>query len=209
MTAMLEVEGIQKRLGRRKVLHGVSLACAANEIVVLLGENGAGKSTLLRIIAGVLPPDAGEVRLDGASILGRHVAGRKRLGYVPEAAEPLPQLTGGELVALVAALKACAPPPAELVDRLGVRGTLEQRIGSMSLGQRRRLCLLAALVGDPAVLILDEPTNGLDPDGVAMLLALLEERRAAGATILLATHDLDFVGGVSGRIVRLKDGALA
>jgi len=194
------------RLGRRRVLDRVSVACGAGETVVVLGENGAGKSTLLRIVTGVLAPDEGDVLLDGESIVGRRVAGRRRLGYVPEAAEPLPQLTGEELVALVAALKRAPPPGADLVDRLGTASFQAQRIGSMSLGQRRRICLLAALVGAPSLLVLDEPTNGLDPDGVAMLVGLLAEQRARGGAAILATHDMDFVAALDARPVALSAG---
>lgn len=204
----LRVENIRKRLGGRAVLGGVSLTCEDAGAFVLLGKNGAGKSTLLRVIVGILEPDEGDVRLFGESITGAHVAGRRRLGYVPEAGDAPPYLTVREFVSLVAALKRAAFPPQSLVERLGVGPILAQRIGSLSLGQRRRACLLSALVGDPWLLVLDEPTNGLDPDGIAALRDLLCERTHGGAATLLATHDLAFAAAISGRLIELSGGVI-
>ena len=114
---------------------------------------------------------------------------------MPEAGDPPPHLTVAELGALVAALKrvdAALP-----VERLQLAGFLDQRIGSLSLGQRRRACLAAALLGDPWLLVLDEPTNGLDPGGAEVLAGLLREHTAAGGAALVATHDLRFADAVA------------
>src|SRR5262249_21628906 len=133
-------------------------------------------------------------------------AALRHVGYAPEAAELPPHLGVGELVALVAALKRCSLPPAALVERLGVGPLLKQRLGALSLGQRRRAGLLAALVGDPELLLLDEPTNGLDADGIAMLAGLLREREEAGRAAMVATHDRAFIARVAVAEVEIRAG---
>ena len=205
----LRVSSLSKRFGARRVLDGVSLAVAGPGTTALLGENGSGKSTLLAILAGVLGADGGTATLDEQSLLAPAWAARRDLGYVAEAAAPFPHLTAGELRDLVCAIKRCAPPGDELTERLGVAPLLGQRIGSMSLGQRRRVCLLVALAGQPRLLLLDEPTNGLDPDGARLLADLLAEHAAAGGATLLATHDLAFAANVASRRLRLAAGRIA
>jgi ABC-2 type transport system ATP-binding protein len=206
VSAGLRIAGVSKRLGGRLVLDDVSLH--VDRTTALLGENGAGKSTLLRIVAGVLAPDAGEVNL-GADSLLRTTATRRQLGYVPEHPDALPHLTVRELLRLVGALKHAPPIAPALLARLGAEAILDRRSHALSLGQRRRAFLAAALVGEPTLLLLDEPTNGLDPDGVAMLATLLGERAAAGATVLVATHDLAFVAALGAKIVRLTGGKVS
>jgi ABC-type multidrug transport system ATPase subunit len=174
------------------VLSRVNLRCDSG-IVVLVGPNGCGKSTLLRIVAGVLAPDEGQVRIRNRSL----PAALRDVGYVPEGADPPPHLTVREVAALAGALRrgaAASGTMDALVDRLGVRPFLDQRVGSLSLGQRRRACLLAALIGDPWLLVLDEPDNGLDVGGQAMLAALLRERTGAA---IVATHDQAFTSAIT------------
>lgn len=202
----LVIERVQKRFGGREVLQGLSLTCERGESVAVVGPNGAGKSTLLGVVAGLLEPEAGSVTLEGDPLIGRHAPARARLGFVPEGAEPPPHLLAGELLALCAALKQADLPPASLLERIGVTPLLEQPIGSLSLGQRRRTCLAAALVGEPLLLVLDEPTNGLDPGGVEMLASLLRERREAGGMALISTHDLAFAEAAGARLVKLENG---
>jgi ABC-type multidrug transport system ATPase subunit len=206
MSAPLVVTEVRKRLGGRAVVDDVSLACEAGSITVLAGPNGAGKSTLLRMIAGVLEPDRGSIEIDGHSIARRRA--RARLGYVPEAADPPGHLTVDELLALVAALKHAPGPDAAARARLGIAALGAQQIERLSLGERRRTCLAAALIGDPAVLVLDEPTNGLDLAGIAMLEALLAERRTANCAVLLATHDRDFATRVATQTLSIDHGRL-
>jgi ABC-type multidrug transport system ATPase subunit len=207
----LQVEQVAKRFGPRWILREVSLSCAAGEVVVVTGENGAGKSTLLRIVVGLIEPDQWHVSLGGARLSGGGVAARRHLGYVPDSTEPLPDLTPEELVALVAALKG-APAPEEgwpLIDQLGARPIWRQRLSTLSLGQRKRAALLAALVGGPWLLVLDEPSNGLDPAGVSLLLQLIGERRRRGLGTLLSSNDAAFIEALGGTRVHLQGGRAA
>jgi ABC-2 type transport system ATP-binding protein len=206
---VLAVRGLGVRRSGRRVLAGIDLDAAGGEIVALVGANGAGKSTLLAAIAGALAPDRGAVLVAGASVWGaerERRRARRALGYVPEAADPPGHLTGDEVVALVAAVKAAPGLDPELRARLGLATTAGTRIDRMSLGQRRRVCLGAALVGEPALLALDEPDNGLDPGGVETLVALLRERAESGAAVVIASHDAGLLDRLGARRVVLDGG---
>jgi ABC-type multidrug transport system ATPase subunit len=213
----LEIRGVTKRLGGRTILDGVSLACAPSETVVIVGENGAGKSTLLRIVAGLVEPDRGEVRIGGSLVNDGGLEARRALGYVPDATDALPDLLVDELLTLVGALKG-APvgrrgakddPLADLRAKLGLDAIGGRRLATLSFGERKRVCVLAALIGAPWLLVLDEPSNGLDPGGVALVRALIESRRADGQGTLLATNDRAFVAAIGGSLYTLKDARLA
>ncbi len=195
----LSVRSLRVRLDGRPVLRGVSLELEPGQVLAVVGPNGSGKTTLLRTVAGVLAPDEGSVTIKGEPLR----RARRHLGYVPEGADPPPHLTVAELEALVASVRRAPPLSHALRERLGVTAYRDQRIGSLSLGQRRRACLAAALVGDPWLLVLDEPTNGLDPSGVGDLAALLGERRDAGHGALISTHDLAFADILGARRLEL------
>ncbi len=198
----LSVSGVSKRLGATQALDGVSFDHELG-VLAILGENGAGKSTLLQILVGLCRPDTGVVTIAGQSV----AAARHALGFVPEAADPLPFLSVHELLSLVAAVKA-APLVADAVEALGLGPLLDQRLGTLSLGQRRRACLAAALTGQPWLLVLDEPTNGLDADGVATLARTLERHVAGGGIAVVATHDVAFCERVARRTLRLRAGRI-
>ncbi|HSS03317.1 MAG TPA: ABC transporter ATP-binding protein, partial [Kofleriaceae bacterium] len=201
------VEGLSVRRGGRVVLEGIDLEVARGEILGVVGKNGCGKSTLLMSVAGVLAPRDGRVRIDGASVWGRHserLRARQALGYVPEGADPPGFLLGGELWALVAATRHCPPPSAELRDALGLDELRETAIERMSLGQRRRACLGAAFMGPPELLVLDEPDNGLDARRLDALSALLEAHAAAGGACLMASHDAALLDALGARTYAMR-----
>jgi ABC-type cobalamin/Fe3+-siderophores transport system ATPase subunit len=211
---VLEIDEVQKRLGGRRLLDGVSATCGAGEVLVVLGENGAGKSTLLRIVAGIVEPDGGAVTLCGAALAHGNPEARCRLGYAPDAAQPLPDLRVEELVALVRALKALPRGISGEVesrwwDRLGLELLLGQRLSTLSFGQRKRALTAVAVTGDPWLLVLDEPSNGLDPAGSDLMLELIAERRARGLATLLASNDAPFVARLGGAAHQLRRGKLA
>ena len=192
---MLRVSNLTKKLGGRPVLRGVELTCRASEIVLLLGRNGAGKSTLLRALAGLLEPDGGTVTLNGQSVYEASAAARGQIGYLPDATDIFPELSVRELVALVEALKLVAFTDEQsraCRNRLGLDELWSQRLRTLSLGQRKRAYAMAALVGNPWLLVMDEPTNGLDPRGSAIVLEIMAERQAAGRATVVASNDLAF-----------------
>ena len=203
VTVVIEAARLRKRRGGRLVVEDVSFAVARGEVAALVGVTGAGKSTILSMVAGALSPDGGWIAVTGATS-GR----RRQLGYVPEAADPPGQLTGGELLALAAALRGAAALDEATRARLGVDALAGQRIERMSLGQRRRVCLAAALVGDPPALVLDEPDNGLDVDGLDALVALIAAATARGAAVLVATHDPAVRERLGAREILLEGGRL-
>jgi len=180
----LEARGLGKRRSGRWVLDDVTVTIGAGEVVALVGGNGAGKSTLLACAAGALEPDRGWVAIAGAT------SGRRRhVGYAPEGADAPGHLTAAELWALVSALRPGAALDDDAVARLALAPLAGLRLERMSLGQRRRAVLGAALIGGPPVLLLDEPDNGLDVAGLDALVALIGREAARGAAVVVATHD--------------------
>jgi ABC-2 type transport system ATP-binding protein len=202
----LVVDGVTVRRGARVVIDDVSFEAAAGEVVGLVGKNGCGKSTLIMAIAGVLAPRDGRITVSGASIWGtqrERLRARRALGYVPEGADPPGFLLGGELCALVAATRGTPPPTPALCDALGLDELRAIALERMSLGQRRRACLGAALLGPPDLLVLDEPDNGLDVKRLDALVTLIRDHAAAGGACLLASHDGALLDRLGARVVEL------
>ncbi len=205
-SAILRVERLRVKRGGRVVLDELALEANAGEIVGVVGKNGCGKSTLLMTVAGVLAPSDGRVLVDGASVWGvarDRVRARKALGYVPEGADPPGFLLGGELWAMCAASRGADAPSQDLIERLGLDELRDVALERMSLGQRRRACLAAALLGPPKLLVLDEPDNGLDARRTDALVAILKEHAAAGNASILASHDAGLLDQLGARIVSL------
>jgi ABC-2 type transport system ATP-binding protein len=209
-TAGLRVEGAVRVLAGRRVLDGVELRVAAGTLVALLGPNGAGKTSLVRAICGRLRLDTGRVAVDGRDPT-REPAARARLGLVPQAIALYPDLTARENLEVFAAL-ADVPRQARRarVDEAIEWASLSERAGSLartlSGGMQRRLNLAAAVLHRPDVLLLDEPTVGVDPQARERLHALLRDLRAGGAALLLATHDMDEAAELADRVAILVDG---
>jgi ABC-type multidrug transport system ATPase subunit len=178
------------------------------EIVGVVGVNGCGKSTLLACVAGVLAPRDGRVVVDGASVWGgrsERARSRKSLGYVPEGADPPGFLVANELWSLCAATREAGPPSQDLRDALGLDELREQPIERMSLGQRRRTCLGAALIGPPKLLVLDEPDNGLDAKRLDALVMLVKRHSAGGGAVILASHDAALLDQLGARVFSMAE----
>jgi ABC-type multidrug transport system ATPase subunit len=205
---ILDVDHLAVRRGSRIVLDELSLSVDAGEIVGVTGKNGCGKSTLLQCIAGVLPPRDGRITVDGASVWGsreQRKQARTALGYVPEGADPPGFLLAGELWSLCATSRGAAPPSPALRDALGLDELEGAALERMSLGQRRRACLGAALIGPPRLLVLDEPDNGLDVKRLDALVVLLREHAAAGRACILASHDAAWLERLGARTVAMAE----
>lgn len=205
---ILETTSLTKRYAGRLVVASVSLRFPGPGVLVIRGENGAGKSTLLSMLAGVLTPDSGRILLAGHDLGRDRRRALQSIGYAPDRLDLPPELTTRELVSLVTTLKNTAPAPESLLERLGARPFWNDRLGALSLGQRRRTALLLALLGSPPLLILDEPTNGLDAGALDMLAGLLRERTAAGGSAVLATHDTAFADRIADARAELHGGRL-
>jgi ABC-2 type transport system ATP-binding protein len=205
--ALLELASVSRRLSGRAVLHDVSFSLRRDDVVGLLGVNGAGKSTTLAVIAGVLSPDAGSVRIDGR-VLDRTIRGR--IGWVPENVPLWPELTVTEALDACVRLRglpkaARATALARELSRLDLEGVARRLCGQLSLGQKRRVGLAQALLHEPDLLVLDEPGNGLDPMQAAQLRERIG-RLARGRGVILSSHDLAEVEALCTRVVILHAG---
>lgn len=189
---IVEFHGVTKRYGEFRAVDNLSLAVRPGEMLGLLGHNGAGKTTSMKLILGVTEPSGGEVRVFGASPYGAHAhALRLRLGYLPESVHFYEQLTGREVLDYFARLKGVsARMRDELLERVGLTHAADRRVKTYSKGMRQRLGLAQALLGSPALLLLDEPTVGLDPLATRDFYSLLDDLRRQGTTIILSSHVL-------------------
>jgi ABC-2 type transport system ATP-binding protein len=209
---MIEVTGLGRRFGVVEALRNLSFAVAPGEIVGFLGPNGAGKTTVMRILTCTLPPTAGRATVAGHDIVTEALAVRRRIGFMPENVPLYTDCTVDELLRLVARLKEVpARTMAAAVDGVVRRaGLLEVRsrlVGHLSKGFRQRVGVAQALLGDPPVLILDEPSSGLDPQQIVEIRELI--RGFAGEkTVLLSSHILNEVSLICGRVLILDRGRL-
>ena len=208
---MIEVESLQKRFGQVRAVKHVSFVAADGQITGLLGPNGAGKSTTLRILATVLRPDAGTARVDGIDVVKHPVEVRHRLGVLPHGAGLYPQLTGRENVRYFGRLAGLEGKPLErrleeLTDLLDLGDFQDRRAKGYSQGQRTRIALARALVHEPANLILDEPSAGLDVMATRSLRKLLVDLRNRGICVLFSTHVMQEVAAICDRIVVIGHG---
>jgi ABC-2 type transport system ATP-binding protein len=208
--AILTVRDVRHAFGPRQVLKGVSLEVRAGEIYALLGPNGAGKTTLVRAVCGRLKPDGGEVRLVGRDPYADGAA-RAALGLAPQALALYPQLTVTENLEAFAALSGLrSAKVAEAVRRAMAVTRTEERAGSLvrvlSGGFQRRVNIAAAILADPKLLVLDEPTVGVDLPAREAISEVLRGLRATGVAILLVTHDLEQAGALGDRVGFLREG---
>jgi ABC-2 type transport system ATP-binding protein len=195
-----------------QALEGINLCVAEGEAVGLLGPNGSGKTTLLKIILGLLAPSVGSCRVLGRP--GNCAEVRCAVGYLAEAPEFYPFLTGIELVRFFARLAGLGGAVREdrireAIARVGMESASTRRVGTYSRGMKQRIGLAQALVTHPRLVILDEPTANLDPEGAADIGEIIQGVRAGGGTILLSSHQLDQVEGLCTRVVFLDRGRLA
>ena len=199
---------VSRTFGRRWALNRVSFQCASGEIVALLGPNGAGKSTLLAIAAAMLPPSAGTVRYDGREA---DASVRRRVGVVGHDLYLYPELTPIENLTFFGRLYRIPNLTRAVdaaLDRAGLADRRHDAVAGFSRGMRQRLTLERALLHDPKLVLFDEPFTGLDDSATAALVRRLEELRAKGCLVLVATHDLEVVEGIIDRAVMLREGRL-
>ncbi len=202
---MLRIDNLSKRYGDHIVFQGLSHAFAPG-CVALCEEDSTGKSSLLGIIAGALAPDSGDVLIDGYSLRDSPQAAQSRLAYVPDNCMEFPEQTGRGLLQQVAAAKHVALDDAvlDLAHRLGLEPHLDKRFEQMSTGTRRKVYLTAAALGDPAVVVADGPSNGLDTQARAVLADVFKTW-AQTRVVLFASHDPELVQACGARTVNVAD----
>lgn len=206
----LVVEGLTKRFGGAVAVNGVSFT-ADREIFGLLGANGAGKSTLFQIVLGLLPQDAGAITAAGTDPRREPLEAKRKIGYLPEDQIFYDLLTGREFLEFVAGIKgidAAAQIDADL-DYFALTGRADTLTRGYSFGMRKKIGMIAAWLGNPPLLLLDEPLNGLDAESMRLTRLRLEKLRAEGSTVVLSSHQMSFVERVCDRCLILREGSIA
>ena len=209
MTATIEIKHVSKRYGKIEAVRDVTFDLAPGEATALVGHNGAGKTTLLKLMLGLVHPTAGTIRVLGDNPAAGEFAARRKLGYLPENVSFNAALTGGEILSFYARLK--GEPVAKalgLLDRVGLGSASARRVATYSKGMRQRLGLAQALIGEPQVLLLDEPTTGLDPELRLSFYEIVQALRDRGATVVLSSHALAELGEHADRVVIMSHGAM-
>ncbi len=207
---LIDIRGVYKRYGAVDAVNGVELTIGAGELFGLIGHNGAGKTTLFKMMLGLLPASDGEIRIGGQAVRGaafREV--RRSIGYLPESLALYDNLSGLETLHFFARLKGVnrSTCPA-LLDQVGLAGASDQRVRNYSKGMRQRLGFAQALLGSPRLLFLDEPTNGLDPQGILEFYRILAELRQCGVTVVLTSHILAEIQQRVDRLALMRNGRI-
>lgn len=206
MEMALEFREVRKSLGGREILRGISFSVFMGDVFGYLGPNGAGKTTTIRVLLDLLPPDGGEVRLFGRPA---DPLARRRIGFVLENDGLFDGLTAEENLRLFARLYGVPRTRVgELLELVGLSGRERERVGTFSKGMRQRLALARALLHDPELLVLDEPTAGLDPMGQMEVRELIRELSRRGKTVFLSSHNLDEVERLCNRIALIHHGEI-
>ncbi|MGQ4274046.1 ABC transporter ATP-binding protein [Terrihabitans sp. B22-R8] len=207
MTATVDIRNVVKTFGKVEAVRDVSFSLLEGETIALVGHNGAGKTTLMKLMLGLIRPTGGSIKVLGDDPAAGEFAARRRLGYLPESVSFNAALTGKETLSFYARLKGESTTSiGALLDRVGLGHAAARRVGTYSKGMRQRLGLAQALLGEPRILLLDEPTTGLDPALRQSFYEIVEELRGRGATVLLSSHALTELEERAGRVVIMNRG---
>ncbi|HEX7325509.1 MAG TPA: ABC transporter ATP-binding protein [Rhodanobacteraceae bacterium] len=209
---MIRTENLGKRFGRLDAVAALNLRVAPGQVLALLGPNGAGKTTSMRMIAGFLRPTSGQASVCGHDVVRDPLAARRALGYLPEGAPSYGEFSVAEFLTFAARVRGLSGVSGarrmdEVIERLQLQPVLARTVERLSKGYRRRVCLAQALLHDPPALMLDEPTDGLDPNQQREVHALIRGM-ARDRAIIVSTHALDEVGALCNRVAILAGGRL-
>jgi ABC-2 type transport system ATP-binding protein len=212
MAVLIEASGLEKRFGDIRAVDGISLRVQQGEVLGFLGPNGAGKSTTMKMLAGFLEPDAGSARIAGVDVLESPKLAKRKLGYLPEGAPCYGEMTTRAFLTFIAEIRGFDRDEAKrrvaaAVDKTQLASVLEQRIETLSKGFKRRVAIAQAILHDPQVLIMDEPTDGLDPNQKHQVRELIAEMSADKA-IIVSTHILEEVEAVCSRAIIINRGRI-
>jgi ABC-2 type transport system ATP-binding protein len=206
--AAIEIDGVTKRYGNVVAVRDLSFEVEEGEVFGFLGPNGAGKSTTINILLDFVRPSEGEVRVFGHDVHDESVTVREHLGVLPEGFSVYDRLTGRQHLEFAIESKEADDDPDAILERVGLDGDGDRKAGGYSKGMAQRLVLGMALVGDPDLLVLDEPSTGLDPQGARQMRDIVREEAARGATVFFSSHILGQVEAVCDRVGILRDGQL-
>lgn len=207
---IVEARQVARYFGPIRAVDGVDMDIRTGELFGLIGHNGAGKSTLFKLMLGLLPASGGDIRVAGKSVHSRDFRDvRRRIGYLPENLALYENLTGLETLHFFARLKGIEPEQCAIrLEQVGLSHGARRRVREYSKGMRQRLGFAQALLGTPRLLFLDEPTNGLDPEGIREFFAILHTLQSHGVTIILTSHILAEIQERVDRIAIMKDGKI-
>ena len=204
----IKTDGVTKTFGRTVALRDLDLVVERGEVYCYVGPNGAGKTTTIDLLVDYERPTSGSIELLGIDPRQDPVAVGERVGVVPEAFGLFDRLTGQEHVEFAIQSNQATDDPDELLDKLGLGEVADDRVTTYSNGMQKRLVVAMAMVGNPEVLVLDEPFSGLDPDGRRLVEELVRAERERGTTVFLSSHNLTEVESVADRVGLLLDGTL-
>jgi ABC-2 type transport system ATP-binding protein len=209
VSAVIETEQLTKRFRKTTAVDGLSIAVEPGQVFGFLGPNGSGKTTTIGMLTGIIRPTAGSFRLFGAATHREQVAARRRMGATLEQPNFYPYLTGRDNLRIVANVKGCGSKDMdEVLDVVGLTARQKDQFKTYSLGMKQRLALAATMLGDPELIILDEPANGLDPEGMREIRDIIARLADRGKTIFLSSHLLWEVERTCTHVAILKKGRI-
>lgn len=204
---MIEITDLHKKFGKLTVLDGLDLEINKGGIFAILGPNGSGKTTLIKSILGMVIPNAGDIKIDGNSVL-KQWDYRNQINYLPQIANFPANLSVNELIAMVKNLRPKEANDQDLIDLFGLELFLDKKLGNLSGGTKQKVNLVLTFMFDSDLIILDEPTTGLDPISLIHLKQIIQKEKEKGKTLLITTHIMSFVEEIADEIVFLLDGEI-
>jgi Cu-processing system ATP-binding protein len=204
---MIEINKLYKKFGKLIVLDGLDLEISKGGIFAVLGPNGSGKTTLIKSILGMVIPDAGEIKMNGNSVL-KQWDYRNQINYLPQIANFPANLSVNELIAMVKNLRPKEANDHDLITLFGLESFLDKKLGNLSGGTKQKVNLVLTFMFDSDLIILDEPTTGLDPISLIHLKGIIQKEKEKGKTLLITTHIMSLVEEIADEIVFLLDGEI-
>lgn len=204
---MIRIENLYKKFGKLKVLDGVTFKIKPKGVIAVLGPNGSGKTTILKTILGMVIPQEGEIYFEERPVLGEWDY-RNRIGFLPQIARFPDNLTVQELIDMIKNIRDVAANENALIDRFDLRSSMNKKLSTLSGGTKQKVNIVLTFMFDSPLLILDEPTAGLDPISLIRLKSLIQEEKERGKTLLITTHIMSLVEELSDEIIFLLEGKI-
>ena len=204
---MIKIKNLHKKFGKLTVLDGLNLNINKGGIFAVLGPNGSGKTTLIKSVLGMVIPEEGTINIDGEEILKKHEY-RNNVNYLPQIANFPGNLSVSELIQMIKDIRTKKANDLELIELFDLQPFLKKKLSNLSGGTKQKVNLVLAFMFDAEIIILDEPTTGLDPISLIRLKKIIQEEKQKGKTILITSHIMSFVEEVSDEIVFLLDGKI-